>query len=168
MHSGDISVYSGYTPDTIHDDHPDGSGTFFYVPASDHFYLQPFPTIHRNMLSDDDDVFEDVYADYLKGKKVNDQLRSHLSSRGQALENGRAILGRIGLDGSTPLIALWSTKSLQLDQNMMRSFLDALYKKLPAFKQVLTQTQMPLHTCQRIQATLGYEKSTLPVGNHLE
>lgn len=133
---GDISVYKGMDPDSIYNDDnlSNGSITFYYIPHNQHFYIAQNPVNHRDMLSDNDDLFEDVYADLLKTTKINAMQKESLVSRGQALAKGNAILGRIGIDGTTPLIAFWESERIPLNTNIIGNFLKALYKRLPPFQ----------------------------------
>jgi hypothetical protein len=143
--AGDISAYRGFDPDKIYYDLPDGSTTFFFLPKSGTLYTKPYPITHEDMLKDeeDDDIFREVFAEYLKTTPYNSRVRRELASRGKALAYGDAILGRIGLDGMTPLIAFWESRT-PVNTTTVGAFLNALYKKLPTFKKFQEQTVLLL------------------------
>jgi hypothetical protein len=132
--TGNISVYKGMDPDTLYYNYPNGSNTFFYLPKSGQLVMQPYPTNHQDMLTEDDDLFREVFATFLKTTPYNGRVRREMSSRGKALAHGDAILGRIALDKMTPLIAFWENTNLSVNTTVVGAFLNALYKKLPAFK----------------------------------
>lgn len=136
---GNISVYSGMDPDSLYYKYQDFSFTFFFLPSGK-LYLKPYPTNHQEMLEDDDDLFEDVYSDYLSKNPLNSKIRRELSSRGQALTYGKAILGRFSIDKMTPLIAFWESPNYPLDKTSVGSFLSSWYKKFPNFKAYDRQT----------------------------
>lgn len=155
--AGNITVYKRLDPDSLYYRYPEGSTTFFFVPKSDNLYLQPYPTSHEDMLADDDDLFEDVYADFLRTTPLNSRVRRELASRGQALAKGRAILGRIALDGMMPLIAFWENTTPIVTPENVQAFLKALYKKLPPFKEYKDNTVllMPGHEPVTVTTFLG-------------
>lgn len=122
---GDLGVYRELDPDDLY---KPGSMTFFYVPHSKNLYVEPYPTSHRDMLSDNDDLFDDVYG----GRSVTSRQRASLVSRGQALENSDALLGRIGAAGDAIVIAFWNDPQPEHFGN----FLDKLFRQYPHFRQV--------------------------------
>lgn len=138
--SGNISVYAKMDPDSLYYKYPDGSNTFFFLPKSGELVMQPYPTNHQDMLTEDDDLFQTVFANFLKTTPLTGRVRRELASRGQALAHGDAILGRIGLDRMTPLIAFWESPRVPVNTTTVGAFLNALYRKLPAFKQFQDKT----------------------------
>lgn len=142
--TGDISAYRGFDPDKLYYDYPTGSTTFFFLPKSGTLYTEPYPTNHAEMLSENEDLFREVFAKYLETNPFGSRVRREMSSRGKALAYGDAVLGRIALDGMTPLIAFWESSRIPANTTIVGAFLNALYKKLPAFKRFQEQTVLLL------------------------
>lgn len=138
MKKGNINAYKGMDPDSIYDDSriSNGSLTFFFIPSNNNLYIKQNPATHADMLADDDKLFFDVY----QRKRPQGDF---LSSRGQALERGDAILGRIGIDGLTPLIAFWQGR-VKIDSLIIGNFLKALYKQIPPFQAYQNSTVLLL------------------------
>lgn len=136
MKAGDISVYKKFDPDTLYYHYPNGSLTFFYIPNSQKLYVKKYPTNHQEMLIENDDLFNDVFGDYLKknGLTKNSRTRRELESRGSALTKGYGILGRIGFDSTTPLIAFWKSETTPMDDLAIKQFLAVLFKNLPGIE----------------------------------
>lgn len=143
---GDISVYARIDPDDLYYEYPNGSTTFFFVSKSGNLYVKPYPTNHQEMLTDDDDLFREVYAEFLKKTPMTGRVRTEMASRGKALRQGDAILGRIALDGMTPIIAFWNSRPIGFPdvKANVGAFLNALYKKLPAFRKFQSKTVLVL------------------------
>ena len=137
---GNISAYKNVDPDGLYYHFPDGSQTFFFIPKQDVLYMQPYPTNHQEMLSENKELFQMVYSKFLQKNTLDGRLRNALTSRQQALIHGEAALGRIALDGMTPLIAFWKSETTPVTPKLVRNFLKALYKKLPAFKNFESST----------------------------
>lgn len=136
MTTGDISVYKKFDPDTLYYDYPNGSLTFFYIPNSQKLYVKKYPTNHQEMLIENDDLFNDVFGDYLKrnGLTKNSRTRRELESRGSALTKGYGILGRIGFDYTTPLIAFWKSETTSMDESTIKQLLAVLFENLPGIE----------------------------------
>jgi hypothetical protein len=134
--TGDIGVYSSLDPDEIY---KPGSQTFFYVPASGNLYVEPFPTNHRDMLENNDELFFELYPDLKKRFKtpgLDPELvraqRANLSSRGQALARTNALLGRIGAAGDAICIVFWTDPTPEVFGN----FLSKLFAKFTQFRAI--------------------------------
>jgi hypothetical protein len=141
-----LGIYNSVDPDVLYENFPDGSITFYYVPASGKLYIEQYPTAHHDMM-DDPALFKDVYADLLKTEPYSRQLHKRyagLGVRSRALIEGRALLGRIALDGATPIITFWRHTKIPTDQSTLAGFFKALYAKMPAFKQFQANTVLKL------------------------
>jgi hypothetical protein len=126
----ELAAFNSLDPDSIY---KPGSMTFFYIPQTGVLHAQPYPTNHRDMLSDEDDptVFFDVYPE-LKRARVTDQQRASLSSRGQALQKSQALLGRIGAYDTSICIIFWTNPSPQV----FGGFLTKLFDKFKQFRDI--------------------------------
>lgn len=118
-----LFFYKDLDPDVLYNNYPEGSLTFFYVPNSGNLYAAPYPTNHRNMLIEDDDVFEDVYGDF----EFTSEQRTKWASRGIVLQKTNCIVGRIAAVGEDIVLSLWSNPP----KKDLVNFLTKLFKKYP-------------------------------------
>lgn len=125
----DLRSLSDIDPDSIYHS---ASVTFFYFPKSEELYTAKYPNTHKDMLRDNDKIYQQVYH---KAESPPEK-ESLYNSRGFALaapaaQANEALLGRIGIHGKVFVVAFWNK---HLTKKFLAGFFAKLFEQYPQFK----------------------------------